>query len=77
MTPAGRDLLMTARGVILSELVPTLNGDARFKALMVATIRTGDLDPGKPGRDATAATLLALAEAQCRISSPKALNKSG
>ncbi|HEY4249859.1 MAG TPA: DUF6285 domain-containing protein [Roseomonas sp.] len=36
-------------------------------------IRNGDFDPGTPGHDRAAATLLALARARCAVSAPKAL----
>ncbi len=43
---------------------------------LVADIRSGALDPGKPGHDVTAAALLALTEARCRVSAPKAVQAS-
>lgn len=34
--PEAADLLAIARTTLLNEIIPTLSGDARFKALMVA-----------------------------------------
>jgi hypothetical protein len=34
--PGAADLLAIARSTLLDEVIPTLEGDARFKALMVA-----------------------------------------
>ena len=45
-------------------------GDA---AALCTAIRAGLHDPGTPDHDRVAAALLALAEAKCRISAPRAL----
>jgi hypothetical protein len=98
--PDGAALLEIARRTLLDDIVPVLEGDARFKALMIANaiaialrerseppvthdlsdgaalrgaIRSGVYDPGTPDHLRIAAALLALAEARCRISAPKAL----
>jgi hypothetical protein len=90
--PDAAALLTIARTTLLDEIIPTLTGDAKFKALMVAnamaiasraepvpdlenaaalcaSIRAGQHDDDQ----ALATRLTALAQASCRISSPKAL----
>jgi hypothetical protein len=42
-------------------------------AEVCAGIRGGTYDPGTPDHDRIAAALLALAEAKCRVSAPRAL----
>ncbi|MCW3474546.1 DUF6285 domain-containing protein [Limobrevibacterium gyesilva] len=108
--PGGPDLLEIARQTLLDTVLPKLDGDARFKALMIANamaialretrlgqdeiaqamqalaqaagpdtwavchdIRTGRHDPGTAAHQKIGAALLALAQARCRISAPKAL----
>ncbi len=98
--PDGAALLDIARRTLLNDIVPRLEGDARFRSLMIANaiaialrersklpvthdlgdgaalraaIRAGVYDPGTLDHGRIAAALLALAEARCRISAPKAL----
>ncbi|ODU61945.1 MAG: hypothetical protein ABS99_01880 [Acetobacteraceae bacterium SCN 69-10] len=99
--PDAAGLLEIARATLLADIVPKLEGDARFKALMAANAmaiaqralregsgaidaalaRLGDptalcaaIRAGQADNDAeTAAALLALAEARCRVSAPKAV----
>lgn len=96
--PDAAGLLEIARATLLADILPKLEGEARFKALMVANamaiaarqgtggiaealarlgdpvalcaaIRAGERDDDPE----TAAALLALAEARCRVSAPKAV----
>jgi hypothetical protein len=52
--------------------IASVLGDADVRALCTE-IRAGLHDPGTPSHEATGRALLALAEARCRISAPKAL----